>query len=84
MKIKLIIGFLLATLLVVFAIQNAEVVSVKFMFWKLEVSRALLILLSMAIGAIFTIILSMSFPKKKKVVDKQNTKVESTSNEHGR
>ena len=66
MKLKLIIGFLLATLLVVFAIQNAEIVSVKFLIWHVDISRALLILISVGAGALAYSLLTFSIKSKDK------------------
>jgi len=45
MKTHLISGLIVLLVVVVFAIQNAEVVNVKFLFWSLSMSRALLLFL---------------------------------------
>lgn len=66
MKIKLIAGFLLAIVLVIFAIQNAEIVTVEFLFWHLDISSALLILLSVGMGALAYFLLSLSGSLKRK------------------
>jgi len=65
MKIKLIFIIALVILLVVFSVQNAEIVPVKFLFWQLEISRALLILISAGIGALTFSIISFSSSFKK-------------------
>lgn len=62
MKLKTILAILFATMIVVLSLQNAEVIDVKFLFWKLSISRVLIILGSFAIGVIVGILMSM---KKK-------------------
>ena len=49
---KLIASLILAGLVVLFAIQNAEVVEVRFLFWSLLISRALLLFLVFAFGMV--------------------------------
>ena len=66
MKIKLIIGFVLMITLVVFAIQNAEQVSVHFIFWHIDISRALLILVSVGTGALIHSLFSFSSSWKRR------------------
>lgn len=51
-KIKLILGGILLLLGVVFAIQNSEVVEVKFLVWSLKMSQALVIFLMGATGTL--------------------------------
>ena len=58
MKIKIIIVISLLLLLVIFALQNTEIVEVKLWFWLVKTSKALLILLSITIGVIIGMILS--------------------------
>tara|TARA_R110002096_G_scaffold56623_3_gene144426 strand:- start:629 stop:820 length:192 start_codon:yes stop_codon:yes gene_type:complete len=62
MKLKTILAILFATMIVVLSLQNAEVIDVKFLFWKLSISRVLIILGSFVIGVIVGILMSM---KKK-------------------
>jgi uncharacterized integral membrane protein len=47
-----IIGAILLLLVVVFTLQNAAVVSIAFLFWKLEISRVLIIFFVLGIGFI--------------------------------
>lgn len=56
MSIRLIIALLFAVVVSLFAIQNADVVSVSFMAAKLQISQALVILLSAIIGAIMAML----------------------------
>ena len=50
MKIKLYIGLALLGLVLIFILQNTEVVNLKFLFWQLTLSRALLLLLVFVCG----------------------------------
>ena len=52
MKIKLIFGLILLGLVVVVALQNAEIVTVNFLVWQFSLPRALMILASMVVGLI--------------------------------
>ena len=47
---KLALALILVGLLVLFAVQNYEVVQIRLMFWSLEMSRALLLFLVFATG----------------------------------
>ena len=49
---KLYISLFLMCMTVVFIVQNAEVVEIKYLFWTLSISRALLMFLVLAIGII--------------------------------
>ena len=51
MKAKLIAGLLLLLLGIVFTLQNAEVVSVRFLFWGFSMSRVILLFLVFVAGA---------------------------------
>jgi putative membrane protein len=52
MNVKMYITLTLLLLIVIFTVQNAAVVTVNFLFWKLEISRALLIFFVLVIGVI--------------------------------
>ena len=52
MKIKLIFGLILLGLVVVVALQNAEMVTVKFLLWQFSLPRALMLLASMGVGLV--------------------------------
>jgi uncharacterized integral membrane protein len=51
-KIKLILGGVMLLLGIVFAVQNAPVVEVKFLVWSIRMSQALVIFLTGATGII--------------------------------
>lgn len=62
MKTKTIIIITLAILLVIFALQNTEVVNVQMWFWKLQIPRALLIFCCIAAG----VVIGLMVPSSKK------------------
>jgi len=62
MRIRVFITVLLAILLVIFTIQNSEIVVVKLAFWNFNIPRALLILISFCMGVLLVILI----PVKKK------------------
>lgn len=50
MPVQLIAVFALALIVAIFIVQNAAAVDVSFLVWTLSMSRALLIIFSVAIG----------------------------------
>ncbi len=52
MNTKLVISLILAGLAVLFIIQNVTVVDIRFLFWTLSMSRALLMFFLLAIGVV--------------------------------
>ena len=66
MKLKTILAILFATIIVIFSIQNVEITDVKFLFWKLSMSRVLIILGSFAIGVMVGVLASMKRPLLRK------------------
>ncbi len=52
MNTKLVISLILAGLAVLFIIQNVRVVDIRFLFWTLSMSRALLMFFILAIGIV--------------------------------
>ncbi len=49
-NLKLVLGLVSLTLVVVFSIQNAELLQVNFLIWSFEMRRALLLFLVLAVG----------------------------------
>lgn len=49
---KFILGVALLVLLVIFTAQNTEIVTITFFFWKLSISRALMVFFVLAIGVV--------------------------------
>jgi len=66
MKFKTILAIIFAIIIVLFSLQNAEVTEVKFLFWKLSMSRILIIMGSFTIGVLVGILVSM----KKRMIPK--------------
>jgi uncharacterized integral membrane protein len=52
MNAKLISCLVLAGLAVIFIIQNVTVIDIRFLFWTLSMSRALLMFFVLAIGVV--------------------------------
>ncbi|MDF1551530.1 MAG: LapA family protein [Deferrisomatales bacterium] len=50
MQNKLIVAGSLLLLVVIFTLQNAEVVSIRFLFWEFSMSRVILLFLVFAFG----------------------------------
>ena len=67
MKFKIILVIIAAGLVVVFSLQNVDVTDVKFLIWKLSMSRVLVILGSFGVGVFVGILVSL----KKKIVPKE-------------
>ncbi len=68
MKPRIIIILLSALLVVIFSLQNAEIVQIKLLFWEMTFPRVLLILISVSIG----IIIGMFISGHKKHKDKED------------
>lgn len=69
MKLKTFVAILFATLIVIFSLQNAEVVDVKFLFWKLSFSSVVVILGSFSMGVLVGVLISI---KRKITAKKEN------------
>ena len=52
MNTKLIICLILTGLAVIFIIQNVTLIDIRFLFWTLSMSRALLMFFVLAIGVV--------------------------------
>jgi len=64
MNIKAYIGLALLLLVVIFIMQNATVVDIQFLFWKISMSRSLMIFFVLAIGIIIGWITAGHFQRK--------------------
>jgi len=71
MNFKLIFTLAMAGMAVLFIIQNVTVVDMKFLFWTLSMSRALLMSLILSTGIILGWLLHSYF-KRSKTVGMQN------------
>ncbi len=52
MRVKIAVAAILLVLVTLFAVQNSQVVEIRLAFWSVEISRALLIYLMLAIGIV--------------------------------
>ncbi|MCF8050066.1 MAG: LapA family protein [Desulfobacterales bacterium] len=66
MNAKLIFGMILAGLAVVFVIQNVAVMELRFLFWTLSMSGALLMFLILSVGIFLGWLLHGSFRRRKR------------------
>ena len=64
-RASLIIALFLIVLTVIFAIQNANPVQIKFMFWEMNYSPAILIALAVLLGAVLGMLFSVPILRKK-------------------
>lgn len=56
--VRVYLGLFLLLLTVIFTVQNAEVVTVNFLFWHFAVSRALMIFFVLIAGVIVGLVVS--------------------------
>jgi len=74
MRFIIIIIILLSLLLVIFALQNTEIVEIKLWFWAVRMPRALLILLSITMGVIIGLLsYKCSSKTPKRINNEMNT-----------
>ena len=64
--VKAIFAIVLLALFTIFALQNTEVVEITFLFWKFNISRVLILLISLAIGGLVGVVIGWVFLGKKK------------------
>ena len=69
-KTKLLLGLILICLALLFVIQNTILVDVRFLFWTLSMSGALLFILLMVSGAVFGWIMG-SVQVRKSILNKK-------------
>ena len=60
MKTKIVIIALLAVLLIIFVLQNTEMVIVNLFLWDISIPRALLIFVCFAMGLVFGLLIPSS------------------------
>ena len=65
MKFKLSVAGILIALLLVFALQNNETVTVWFLFWQITGSRALVLVLTFILGCIAGGLMGMQFRRRQ-------------------
>jgi uncharacterized integral membrane protein len=70
-SVKFILGIIFGALVIIFMVQNVQVVDIKFLAWTMSISRALVILIVLVIGILLGWVLrSIGYRKKRKAVEK--------------
>ncbi len=77
MQVQLIVAIVVAILAVVFALQNAVPITVSFLTWRFESSLALVLLITVALGVIMSLLVSVpSMIKRRKIISSQKKKIQ--------
>lgn len=66
MNLKNISLIILLALFIIVCIQNVEVIPVHFLFWKVEISKLLLLIITLVVGILIGMIIPGFFTKSKK------------------
>jgi len=66
MNFKNISLLILLALFIIVCIQNVEIISVQFLFWKAEISKLLLLIITWIIGLLIGMIIPGFLTKSKK------------------
>ena len=82
MQRSLIFALLLVLVIVVFALQNSDPISVKLFFWDIQSSKALIITSILFIGAILGVLFSLpSIFKKREKIEELETQLSNKKKE---
>lgn len=65
-QFKAVLIITLVILFTLFVLQNTEVVEIRFLFWKLSVSRVLMLVGALAVGCLIGLLMGMDLLKKKR------------------
>jgi len=77
MQLQLILAIIVAILAVVFALQNAVPITVSFLTWRFESSLALVLLITLALGILMSLLVSVpSMIKRKRMISNQKKKIQ--------
>jgi putative membrane protein len=69
---KFIIGIIIGIIVIVFMVQNVEVVEVSFFAWSVSIPRAIMILIVFVVGiGLGFVVRSIGYRKKKMKVQRQ-------------
>lgn len=66
MNLKSISILVLLALFIVVCIQNVEIIPIHFIFWKLDISKLLLLIITLVIGMLIGMIIPALFSKSQK------------------
>ncbi|MDA3812649.1 MAG: LapA family protein [Candidatus Cloacimonetes bacterium] len=72
MKLKTAIILLLLLIFTIILFQNLEVVPIQLLFWKFEISRIILLPLTLLVGVIIGFLISSSRKKKEQKAKDNN------------
>lgn len=71
MPVKTIVFIVLAILIVIFTIQNTQVVEIKFFIWQTSISKALVLLSTLFIGIILGWLITWAGYSRRKRKEKE-------------
>jgi putative membrane protein len=74
MPIKTIVFIVLAVLIVIFTIQNTQVIDIQFLTWKASISKALVLLSTLFVGIILGWLITWAGYSRKRRKEKQEEK----------
>ena len=66
MNFKNIILMILLALFIIVCIQNVEIIPVHFLFWKVEISKLLLLIITLVVGMLIGMMIPGFFTKSEK------------------
>lgn len=69
MRNGFVFSLVMALIIAIFAIQNSAVIPIKFLFAQVQISLAIIIILSAVIGAVITVVMGI---KKERDIKKKN------------
>lgn len=72
MKFKTLLAIFFAILIAIFSLQNSEITDVNFLFWKLSISRVIILFVTFLTGVLVGMLISI---KKSIVKKKENNKL---------
>jgi putative membrane protein len=71
MPVKTIVFIVLAVLIVIFTIQNTQVIDIQFLTWKAAISKALVLLSTLFVGIILGWLITWAGYSRKRRKEKQ-------------
>ncbi len=77
MQLQLITAIVVAILAVIFALQNAIPITVNFIIWNFKSSLALVLLITLTLGILMSLLVSIpSMIKRKRIISNQKKKIQ--------
>jgi uncharacterized integral membrane protein len=81
MQRSLIFALLLILVVVIFALQNSDPISIKLFFWEIQSSIAFIMASVLFLGALLGVLFSMpAIARKREKIDELETKINATTN----